>query len=53
MEQSHGLMVNYLYELDDIEENHEAYARARTIAAASAITRLVRSSPRDVVPVAG
>ena len=53
MEQSHGLMVNYLYELDDIEKNHEAYARARTIAAAGSITRLVRGSPRDVVPVAG
>ena len=24
--QSHGLMVNYLYDLDDIEKNHEAYA---------------------------
>ncbi|HEY6255124.1 MAG TPA: malonyl-CoA decarboxylase [Xanthobacteraceae bacterium] len=53
IEQSHGLMVNYLYELDDIEKNHEAYARARTIAAASAVTRLVRGSPRDVVPAAG
>jgi malonyl-CoA decarboxylase len=53
LEQSHGLMVNYLYELDDIEKNHEAYARSRTIVAASAITRLVRGAPRDVVPVAG
>jgi malonyl-CoA decarboxylase len=53
LEQSHGLMVNYLYELDEIEENHEAYARARTIVAASAVTRLVRGAPRDVVPVAG
>lgn len=26
MEQSAGLMVNYLYKLDDIETNHEAYA---------------------------
>ena len=24
--QAHGLMVNYLYDLDDIEKNHEAYA---------------------------
>ncbi len=24
--QGHGLMVNYLYQLDDIEENHEAFA---------------------------
>jgi malonyl-CoA decarboxylase len=53
IEQSHGLMVNYLYELDDIEKNHEAYARARTVIAASAVTRLVRGSARDVVPAAG
>jgi len=53
LEQSHSLMVNYLYELDDIEKNHEAYARSRTIVAAGAITRLVRGAPRDVVPVAG
>ena len=46
-------MVNYLYELDDIEKNHEAYAQQRTVIAASAIRRLVNGSPRDVVPVAG
>jgi len=33
IEQSCGLMVNYLYELDDIEKNHEAYARQRTVIA--------------------
>src|SRR6185295_5805720 len=27
MTQAHGLMVNYHYDLDDIEENHEAYAQ--------------------------
>ena len=26
MAQAHGLMVNYQYDLDDIEKNHEAYA---------------------------
>jgi malonyl-CoA decarboxylase len=52
IEQSCGLMVNYLYELDDIERNHEAYARARTVTAASSVTRLVRGSARDVVPAA-
>ena len=26
LRQSHGLMVNYHYDLDDIEKNHEAYA---------------------------
>ena len=53
MEQSHGLMVNYLYELDDIEQNHEAYAQQRTVIAASAVKKLVKGSPREVVPVAG
>jgi malonyl-CoA decarboxylase len=41
--QSHGIMVNYLYELDDIEKNHEAYATQRTVVASSAVTRLVRA----------
>ena len=31
--QSHGLMVNYLYELDHIEQNHEAYAQQQTVVA--------------------
>jgi malonyl-CoA decarboxylase len=53
LEQSHGLMVNYLYELDDIEKNHEAYAQQHTVMAAGAIRRLVKGSARDVVPVAG
>jgi malonyl-CoA decarboxylase len=42
--QSHGLMVNYLYELDDIEKNHEAYATQRTVVASSAVSRLVRTA---------
>jgi len=45
-------MVNYLYDLDDIEKNHEAFAQQRTVVAAGAVTRLLRSTPaRDVVPV--
>jgi malonyl-CoA decarboxylase len=51
--QSYGLMVNYLYDLDYIEQNHEAYAQQRAIVAASAVTRLVRSPAREVVPVSG
>jgi malonyl-CoA decarboxylase len=46
-------MVNYLYELDDIEKNHEAYAQQHTVMAAGATRRLVKGSARDVVPVAG
>jgi malonyl-CoA decarboxylase len=50
MQQSHGLMVNYLYDLEHIEQNHEAYAQQHAIVAASAVTRLVRAPARDIVP---
>jgi len=49
--QSHGLMVNYLYDLDHIEKNHEAYAQHQTVIAAGAINRLVRAPAREVAPV--
>ena len=49
---AHGLMVNYLYELDDIEKNHEAYAEGPTVVAANAVQRLLRP-PLELVPVAG
>jgi malonyl-CoA decarboxylase len=51
--QSHGLMVNYLYDLDYIEQNHEAYAQQRAVVAASAVTRLVPAPVREVGPVSG
>lgn len=38
--QSHGVMINYLYELDRIEQNHEAFTRSGTVVAASHIQRL-------------
>jgi len=40
MQQSHGLMVNYLYALDRIEENHEAYAERGHVAASAAVRKL-------------
>jgi malonyl-CoA decarboxylase len=52
MRQSHGVMVNYLYDLDDIEKNHEAYAANRVVAASGAVKKLARSAPSDVVPLA-
>jgi len=48
LRQSHGLMVNYLYDLDRIEANHEAYAEAGVVAAATAVRRAVRASPAAV-----
>lgn len=34
-----GLMVNYLYDLDHIEANHEAFANEGTVAASNAVRR--------------
>ncbi len=53
LQQSCGLMVNYLYDLDYIEQNHEAYAQQHAVVAASAVTRLVRAPVRDIVPISG
>lgn len=51
--QSYGLMVNYLYDVDYIERNHEAYAQQHAIVAASAVSRLLRAPLREIVPVSG
>jgi malonyl-CoA decarboxylase len=51
--QSYGLMVNYLYDLDYIERNHEAYAQQHAIVAASAVSRLARTPMHEIVPVSG
>lgn len=40
MQQSYGLMVNYLYALDKIEENHEAYAERGRVTASAAVRKL-------------
>lgn len=39
LKQAHGLMVNYLYDLDRIEANHEAFAEGSAIAASDSVTR--------------
>ncbi|MEE4243703.1 MAG: malonyl-CoA decarboxylase [Desulfopila sp.] len=40
--QSLGLMVNYLYDLPDIEKNHELYRTHGEIAVSSAVKRMVK-----------
>ncbi|MCW5693895.1 MAG: malonyl-CoA decarboxylase [Pseudolabrys sp.] len=50
--QSYGLMVNYLYDLEDIEKNHEAFAEQRTVVASNAVQRLLRPA-LELVPIAG
>jgi len=50
--QSHGLMVNYLYVLGDIEKNHEAFAERGRIAGSSGVLKAQSFPPnREVVPV--
>src|SRR5215204_3296983 len=52
LRQSHGLMVNYLYALDEIEKNHEGYAEKGIIAASPAVRKALPAEPasRDPVP---
>ncbi|MEM7527941.1 MAG: malonyl-CoA decarboxylase [Pseudomonadota bacterium] len=42
--ESRGVMVNYLYELRDIEKNHEAFATRAEIAQSSAVRRQARQA---------
>ena len=46
MRESAGIMVNYLYRLDDIEQNHEAYANNGEVVASSAVKKLLRGERR-------
>ena len=45
-------MVNYLYDVDEIEKNHEAYAEGRAVVASANVQRLLRP-PLELVPIAG
>ncbi len=42
MRQAHGMMVNYLYELEKIEANHEAFFDRGEVATSSSVRRLAR-----------
>jgi malonyl-CoA decarboxylase len=42
MRESHGVMVNYRYDLGDIETNHEAFATRNTVVASSGVRKLLR-----------
>ena len=41
LQQSVGMMVNYLYDLDSIEENHDAYFDQSEVAISRAVARLL------------
>ena len=43
LQQSAGIMINYLYRLSEIEQNHEAYTGEGRVTASPAITRLLKT----------
>jgi malonyl-CoA decarboxylase len=45
LQQSAGLMVNYLYRLEDVEENHEIYVKEHRVAASRQVSKLARECP--------
>ncbi|MGZ5873834.1 MAG: malonyl-CoA decarboxylase [Bradyrhizobium sp.] len=49
LRESAGIMVNYLYRLEDIEKNHEAYANQGTVAASSAVKKLLKNEGRRLL----
>jgi malonyl-CoA decarboxylase len=40
LQQSAGMMVNYLYKLEEVEQNHEMYVREQKVAASRELRRL-------------
>src|SRR5262249_18404618 len=51
LRESAGIMVNYLYRLDDIEENHEAYANDGEVVASNAVKRLLKGEGRRLLDI--
>ena len=51
LRESAGIMVNYLYRLEDIERNHEAYANRDEIAASSAVKKLLKNEGRRLLDI--
>jgi malonyl-CoA decarboxylase len=49
LRESAGIMVNYLYRLDDIEKNHEAYANEGEVVASSAVKKLLKPEGRRLL----
>jgi malonyl-CoA decarboxylase len=47
LDQSLGLMVNYLYKPDELESNHEMFFQEGKIAASPAMRRLLRRTKRE------
>ncbi|MCC2112999.1 MAG: malonyl-CoA decarboxylase family protein, partial [Hyphomicrobiales bacterium] len=53
IESAAGMMVNYLYAVDRIERNHEAYANDGTVATSKAVRTLAAGREIEKETVAG
>jgi malonyl-CoA decarboxylase len=53
MQEAHGLMVNYRYDLRDIERNHELFAHSGVVAASKSVRSNLRApaEPKSLVVV--
>lgn len=51
LRRSYGLTANYVYDLSQVERNHEAYSREFKIAASSRFQRLASRAPLGVLPL--
>jgi malonyl-CoA decarboxylase len=49
LRESAGIMVNYLYRLEDIEKNHEAYANQGEVIASSSVKKLLKNEGRRLM----
>ena len=53
MRESYGVMVNYLYDPEAIEANHEVFVRSGQVARSAAVDALLTRPPRPGWPPAG
>jgi malonyl-CoA decarboxylase len=53
LREAHGLMVNYSYDIKDIEKNHEAYANDGVIAVSRQVRSLLRTSEKAKTDTGG
>ena len=47
LRQGHGIMANYLYELKDIEKNHEAYVNDGVVAASRTVRAMLKGGDKS------
>src|SRR4029077_7022998 len=49
LRESAGIMVNYLYRIEDIEKNHEAYANDGEVTASGTVKKLLKTEGRRLL----